>query len=247
VLNQSAADSLFPRQEALAQYVRSADEKEFPTPFSCRVVGIAADAKYASAKERAPRTIYLPVTKQDVANSGNLVFLMRSAKVSDATTGYRKALGEIAPSTPLLRFATMQQQMDDSFGSQRLLTLLCNIFGALALFLSAIGLYGLLASSVARRTSEIGVRLALGATRGNVLRMILKEAMGLLVVGLGIGLVGLVVAVRAVQGMLYGVAPFDPATIALAGLLLVGIALVAAFVPARRAASVDPMQALRTE
>jgi predicted lysophospholipase L1 biosynthesis ABC-type transport system permease subunit len=213
---------------------------------SCRVIGIAADAKYASARERAPRTIYFPLTKITVA-PGNLVFLMRSAKLTEAISGYRTALRDVAPNTPLLRFATLQQQMDDSFGPQRLLTLLCNTFGVLALFLSAIGLYGLLASSVARRTAEIGVRIALGAKRSDILKLILNEAMRLLIVGILLGTFALFAAVRLVQGMLYGVSPYDPATLAIAAALLTAVALFAAFVPARRAASVDPMQALRTE
>jgi ABC-type antimicrobial peptide transport system permease subunit len=137
--------------------------------------------------------------------------------------------------------------MDASLGSQRAITMLSNFFGALALFLSAIGLYGMLSSSVAQRTAEIGVRVALGAQRGRVMRMILSDALRLAAVGIATGALCLLFAVQSVKHMLYGVSPFDPTTLVTAGALLTIVALIAAFVPALRAASVDPMTALRAE
>jgi ABC-type antimicrobial peptide transport system permease subunit len=137
--------------------------------------------------------------------------------------------------------------MDDSVGAQRLVTVLSNFFAGLALFLSAIGLYGLLASSVAQRTSEIGIRLALGAQRSEVVRMILYEALRLLAAGIVLGAVALLFVVRFVRDMLYGVSAFNPATLAGTVALLAAVAFLAALVPARRAASLDPMEALRLE
>lgn len=247
VLNQSAADYLFPHQQALGQYVRSDDTKEFPSGITCRVIGIAQDAKFANLTEPPPRTLYFPMTKEGLEQAYNLVFLINAQTKMDAIAGYRKALSEIAPSIPLVLFVTLQEQMDAALGTQRLITMMSNFFGGLALFLSAIGLYGLLSSSVAQRTGEIGVRIALGAQRGSVLRMILYDALRLLGVGILLGAVVLFVTVRFVQNMLYGVSAFDPVTLTATVAILVAVTLLAALLPAHRASTVDPIQALRAE
>jgi ABC-type antimicrobial peptide transport system permease subunit len=247
ILNQSAATYLFPHQQAIGGYVRSKDPKEFPDPASCRVIGIAEDAKFASLREPAPRTIYFPLSTKTLNDAGNLVFLMNSATKAQAIAGYRKAVTEIAPSIPLVLFATLKDQMDAALGSQRLITTMSNLFAGLALFLSALGLYGLLSSSVAQRTGEIGVRIALGAQRSTILRMILSEAFGLLAAGVLLGAVALLFAVRFVQNMLFGVSSLDPITLMVSLVLLITVAFFAAVLPALRAACLDPMQALRSE
>lgn len=245
ILNQSAASYLFPHQQAIGRYVRSDDPKEFPNSVSCRVIGIAEDAKFASLREPPPRTLYFPATGKEADKW--LVILMNSGTKAQAIAGYRQALSEIAPSVPLVLFATLQEQMDAALGTQYLITLMSNFFGGLALFLSAIGLHGLLSSSVAQRTSEIGIRIALGAQRRTVLQMILSDALRLLGIGVLLGAIALFFAVRFVQNMLYGISAFDPVTLIGTVVLLAAVTLFAAFLPARRAASVDPMQALRTE
>lgn len=248
ILNQSAAAFLFPRQQAVGQYVRSTDEKKFPKPVACRVIGLAQDAKFANLHEPPPRTIYFPVTLETIRNlNGNLVFLMNAPTKAQAISAYRKAKAELSPATPFVIFVTLREQMEAALGSQRALSLMSNFFAGLALFLSGLGLYGLLSSSVAQRTGEIGVRMALGAERGRVLRMILSEALGLLVAGLVLGAILLIVTVRFMEGMLYGVSAFDPIRLAAITAVLALIATVAGLFPALRAASVDPIQALRTE
>src|SRR5262249_42107761 len=132
-------------------------------------------------------------------------------------------------------------------GSRRALSLMSNFFSGLALFLSGLGLYGLLSSSVAQRTGEIGIRMALGAKRSRVLRMMLSEALGLLAAGPVLRAVGLTVPVRFVEGMLYGVSAFDPVRLAAITAVLTLVAIVAGLFPALRAASIDPIQALRAE
>jgi putative ABC transport system permease protein len=213
ILNQSAASYLFPEQPALGQYVRSNDPKAFPKAVSCRVIGIAQDARFASLREAPPRTIYFPVSKTTVGDAGDLVFLINSGTKAEAIATYRTALKEIAPSIPLVLFVTLREQMDAALGSQRLITAMSNFFAGLALFLSALGVYGLLSSAVAQRTAEIGVRMALGAERFTVLRMILSEALRLVGVGILLGGAVLFFAVRFVEGMLYGVSAFDPLTL----------------------------------
>ncbi len=247
ILNQSAAHHLFPREIALGQYVRTNDTGAFPQPVSCRVIGIAEDAKFASLREPAPRTIYFPVSKQTIAEAGVLVFLINSATKAEAIAGYRTALKEIAPSIPLVLFVTLREQMDAALGSQRLITAMSGFFAALALFLSALGLYGLLSSSVAQRTGEIGVRIALGAKRTTVLRMILFEGLRLVGVGILLGTAVLLFVMRFVESMLYRVSAFDPLTSITTLILLSSVTLFAALWPALRAASVDPIYALRAE
>jgi predicted permease len=247
VLNQSAAAFLFPRQQALGQYVRSTDEKRFPQPVVCRVVGLAQDAKFANLHEPPPRTIYFPVTLETLGNAGNLVFLMNAHTKAQAVAAYRTAKAEISPATPFVLFVTLREQMEAALGSQRALALMSNFFAGLALFLSGLGLYGLLSSSVAQRTSEIGVRMALGAERGRVLRMILSDALGLLAAGLVLGAIVLTATVGFVEGMLYGVSALDPVRLAAITAVLALVAIAASLFPALRAASIDPIQALRAE
>jgi ABC-type antimicrobial peptide transport system permease subunit len=178
---------------------------------------------------------------------GNFTFLMRSVHEADAIAAYRKAASEIVPTIPVTRFTTLQQQIDDAFGRERLIAMMTNCFGALALLLSAIGLYGLLSSRVTQRTGEMGVRLALGARQVTVQWMILREAFILLAVGVVLGGGLLYATVRFIQSMLYQISAFDPATLSATVALLAAVAFLAAFLPAFRASRVDPMVALRYE
>jgi hypothetical protein len=253
VLNQAAAAFLFPGQAAVGGYVRApagvanrADPRPpGAMPVTCRVVGVAQDAKFASLREPPPRTVYFPVTP-DVADV-NLVFLMNGPTKAGVVAAYREALQEIAPTVPLVLFATLREQMDAALGSQRAFTLLSTFFGFVALFLSAIGLYGMLSSSVTQRTGEIGIRAALGASRGAILRMILSDALRLAAVGVLLGAIALLFAARSIEHMLYGVSAFDLGTLAATGALLTIVVLGASFWPARRAASVDPLRAMRAD
>jgi predicted permease len=247
MVNASAATHLFPRGQAISQTVKSASgDPRLPTA-PCRVIGVAEDARAANLREPAPPTVYFPITKEAIAVHGNFTFLIRSVHAEDAAAAYRTAAAEIVPTVPVLRFATVQQQIDELFGRERLIVMMTNFFGALALLLSAIGLYGLLSSNVTQRRGEIGVRLALGARPGTVLTMILREAAALFSVGLVLGVVSRYAAATFVQKLLYDTSVFDRATlVATIGLLTV-VGLLAAFLPARRASRVDPMVVLRSQ
>lgn len=255
VLNQSAAAYLFPRQQAIGQYVRSTAEGlnngrgtlTSAQLVVCRVIGLAEDAKFANLQEQPPRTIYFPVTLDTLRATGNLVFLMNAPSKAQAMAAYRTAKEELSPTTPFVLFVTLREQMEAALGSQRALSLMSNFFAALALFLSGLGLYGLLSSSVVQRTGEIGIRMALGAERSSVLRMILSDALGLLAAGLVLGAVALMITTRLVEGMLYGVSAFDPFRLAVITAVLAFVSIAAALVPALRAASIDPIRALRAE
>jgi ABC-type antimicrobial peptide transport system permease subunit len=141
-----------------------------------------------------------------------MVFLINSDTKASAIAAFRKALAECAPGVPLVIFVTLREQMDAASGSQELITLLSDFFGVMALLLSALGIYGLLSSSLMQRTAEIGMRAALGADRGLVLRMIMREAMGMLGWGMLAGAFSLVFAVHFVAAMLYGISTCDPLT-----------------------------------
>ena len=211
------------------------------------MIGIAEDAKFYDLRQGPPRTIYLPLSTQRIDNLGNLVFLIHSPTKAQAIIGFRKALSEIAPTIPLVLFVTLREQMDAALGSEELITILANFFGVLALLLSALGLYGLLSASVTQRTGEIGVRVALGATRVRVLRMILQEALVLLGSGLILGAIGLFIMARFVTSMLYTVTAYDPLTLAGAVGTLLIVTTLAALWPALRAAALAPIEALRAE
>jgi predicted permease len=247
ILNQSAANFFFPGQSPIGQYVRSRKAADFEDELSCRVIGLAEDAKFFDLRMAPPRTIYLPLSLKRIDRLGNLVFLMNTPKKSQAIDAFRTTLQEIAPTIPLVLFVTLREQMDAALGSQELITLLANFFGLLALLLSALGLYGLLSAGLAQRVSEIGVRVALGASRGSVLRMVLGEALALLFWGLVLGSLALFFALRFVVTMLYGVSSHDPVTLAAVVITLIVVTIAAAAIPAFRAASINPIEALRSE
>ena len=248
ILNESAAQFFFPHEQAIGRYIRNKVNDDFRQKVECQVIGLAEDAKFYDVRSGPPRTIYLPLSTERMDKDlGNLVFLIHSQTKAQAVSAFRQALSEIAPTVPLNIFVTMREQMDAALGSQELITLLANFFAVVALLLSAMGLYGLLSASVTQRRGEIGVRVALGATRGNVLWMILGEALALLGLGMALGTVGLFLTTRFVTAMLYNVSAFDPATLTgVAGTLLL-VTLLAAMMPALRAAMLDPAETLRTE
>jgi ABC-type antimicrobial peptide transport system permease subunit len=159
----------------------------------------------------------------------------------------RTAVREIDPNLPVFNLRTQQEQIDRLFNQERLFARLCSFFGALALLLAAVGLYGLMSYAVVRRTGEIGLRMALGALPSHVLGMIVRESMGLVVLGVLIGIGAAWGATRWISSMLFGLSANDPLTYVVVATLLVMVAIVACLLPARRASKVEPMKALRTE
>jgi putative ABC transport system permease protein len=237
VLNRSAAAFLFPHEEAMGRYVRTMDHKAFPADTTCRVIGLAEDAKFSDVHQPPPPTIYFPLSLERIDQLGNLVFLINTRTKREAISAFRKTISEIAPSVPLVIFVTLREQMDAALGSEELITLLSNFFGILALLLRALGLYGLLSASVAQRTGEIGLRVALGADRGKLILTILRDALRMVSWGVLLGAIILVFAMRFVATMLHGVSAFDPLTLSSVLVVLVVVTLIAALIPAMRAAS----------
>jgi ABC-type antimicrobial peptide transport system permease subunit len=175
-------------------------------------------------------------------------FEVRTAGDPTALVGaIREAVSEVDRNIPLFDVKTQRRQAEQSLTQERLFATLSSFFGLLALLLACIGLYGVMSYAVARRTNEIGIRMALGATAPRVIRLVMRETMLLVVIGVVIGLGAALASARLIENMLFGLAPRDPVTISLATLLMVMVAALAGYLPARRASKVDPMIALRYE
>lgn len=243
IVNQSAAKFFFPGQDALGKHIRSTMPE--PSRPLCEIVGVVVDAKYNSVREPAPRTIYY--SYEQVFSDVDPGFITRSKNTSFAVAAFNDALDRFAPDTPLLPAVTMQRQLEDSVGQERLLAALSLFFGGVALVLTCVGLYGLEMQRVTQRTAEIGLRMALGAQKDDVLWFVLRETALLFIVGIPIGLVLAAGASRFVESLLYDLSPFEPRIHLAAALAVLAAGLLAAYLPARRAVRIDPMVALRHE
>ena len=209
-----------------------------------RIVGIAGNTKYSNLREQIPPTLYVPYTQWNLP--GRIAIRTR-VPLSQTYTAFREMLRQVAPGAPIYSIRTMEQQIDESLSTERLTAYLSVFFAILALLLTSVGLYGILAYSVTRRTSEIGVRMALGAQRGNVVWLVIREAMGHTAIGAIAGILAVVASSKLIASLLYGVKPNDPAMMFGAVAVLALVCAAAAWLPARRASLLDPMVALREE
>ncbi|MGH9582189.1 MAG: FtsX-like permease family protein [Bryobacteraceae bacterium] len=239
-MNETFAHRYLPGRDPLGHQVSLSKKVAFT------IIGVAADSKYTGIEEKNTPMAYLPYTQMNEVGAMH-VELRVSGNPAGFWTEVRKAVTSFSPNLALLQPMTQRAQFDKGISNERLVARLSIFFGALAVLLVATGLYGTLAYSVNRRTSELGIRMALGAQRGEVLWMILRESLIICAAGIAIGLPLAILCARALASLLYGLAPYDPLTISLAALGIAGICLAAGFVPARRAASVDPLVALRYE
>jgi putative ABC transport system permease protein len=214
------------------------------------VVGIVEDTKNLGVDKAAGTELYflLPQTIA-IGVSTRMSFVVRSEGASAAAiaSSIRSSVNELDASVPIFQLKTMSDVVGDSLVRPRFLSLLLGSFSVIALLLAAVGIYGVMAYSVSQRTQEIGVRVALGATTRNVLSMVIGQGLKLTVVGLAVGLTGSFLLSRVMASLLFEISPTDPLTFAMVGIGLAAVALLACFVPARRAAKVDPMVALRYE
>lgn len=239
VINESLARRAWPEGEAIGQTLRFRDEVT-------TIVGIARDAKYASLDEDTPSFVYVPLAQ---VWHPTQTLLVRSGRGVDAGVAreVREAVLALDPGLPPPRVSTLEQATDIVVLPQRAGALVTGGLGAVGLLLASVGLYGLMASSAARRTRELGIRIALGATRTSVIRLMLGEGLRLAAAGIGVGLVLAVLSARTLAPYLFSVSPLDPLAFGVMTLVFVLVVLVASFVPARRAAAADPLEALRAE
>ena len=244
VINQLLAKTYFRGQDPIGKHIQLGGMEIGDKPLE--IIGVVQNAKRDSLDQDFLSTAYVPLAQIHSIRE-DTTFEIRTATTPGALIpAVRHAMASINKSASL-QFSTLKQQADDSVLQERLLAALSGFFGGLALLLTAIGLYGVIAYMVTQRTHEIGMRMALGAQRTSILRLVLRDALIVLSVGVAAGLLGAMWGTRLVQQLLYGVKPTDPWSIALAVAALVCIALIASYIPARRAMKVDPIVALRYE
>ncbi|HTV56596.1 MAG TPA: ABC transporter permease [Terriglobia bacterium] len=213
-------------------------------PLFCRVTGVVADAR-AEADQQAPPVVYFPYW---VWGTNEISLVVRTtADPGSAATDVREAIRRLDSQIAVPREETLQDVVSEAVAPRRFVVSLAILFAGFATFLAALGLYGVIALSVAQRTQEIGIRMALGARRRDVLRMVLVKGLKLSLAGIGIGLACAIPLTRLITSLLYGVRSTDPVTLATVCILLAGMAVFASYIPARRATRVDPLVALRYE
>ena len=239
IINETAARKYFSDADPLGRRFGHSVE----TSGELEIVGVLRDVKYNSVRDAAPPTMYVPYLQTRAASAALAV---RTAMDPAAVTGaVRDAVRQVDPNLPMVDISTQLEQIERRFQQEKMFAQAYTLFGLLALVLAAVGLFGVMSYSVARRTSEIGIRMALGAQRGDVLGLVMRESMVLVGVGVLLGVAIALGTGRFVSTLLFGLPPSDPVSVAAAIAVMVSVAALAGFLPARRAARVDPMVALR--
>jgi predicted permease len=241
IITETAAKHFFPDEEAIGKKVR------FGGHDGVEIIGIAADAKYDSVREDTPRIAYVSFEQSPQPVGERTVYVRAAGNPLPIIGGIRREVQVLDSSLPIYGVKTFAQQKLESLAPDRLLATLSTFFGGLALLLASIGLYGVMASSVQRRTREIGIRMSLGASRSSVLWMVMRSCLLLVGAGIAAGVVLSLVLSKLLTSLLFGVPPRDPFAIVAAALVLTIVAALAGYIPAFRASRVDPMIALRYE
>ena len=258
VVNQAFVKKFFPKEDPMGRHFGVFDHK-YASAFE--IVGIVADAKYTNPRREVRPMYFRPLTQKlrveptdanAIMAEGmslfiNSITLNFSNPLQNVDSVVRRTLADIDPNLTIIDLHSLDQQVADNFTQERLIARLTMLFGLLALVLAAVGLYGITSYAVARRTSEIGLRMALGADRSKVVRMVMRGAFIQVGLGLAIGIPIALIGAQYMADELYGVRAWDPVSLGIAIVVLTVAAAVAGFLPARRAASIEPMQALRIE
>ncbi|MEJ7576810.1 MAG: ABC transporter permease [Pyrinomonadaceae bacterium] len=247
IINRALARRFFSDEDPIGKHliVVGRQEREFyGKPIPREIVGITEDVRFELEREADPE-MYMPYAQRPIEK---MTLVVRTdGAPTGITTAVRGAVLEVDKDQPVYNIRTMEQWLTESVASHRLVMTLTSLFAGLALLLAGVGIYGVMAYTVAGRTHEIGIRVALGAQRRDVLRLIIGQGLRLAVLGVGLGLLGAFAATRVMASLLYGVSATDPLIFFGVAVLLAGVALLACYIPARRATKVDPMIALRYE
>jgi len=251
IVNESFAKQYFPNQDPLG---RRFGFRVMDNPGAIEIVGVVKDSLYADMRQgtttednQTPRFAYVPFQQSDELNEMTVYVRTAGTSAAGIAEQLRLAVRRADPSMPVFEMQSMEQTVDEALFNERMLALLSASFGLLATLLAAIGLYGVMSYTVARRTREIGIRIALGAERASVLWLVLREVAFLTVVGILVGVPGALGLSRLVRSQLFGIEPTDPLTLAVAAMTLATVGLIAGYIPARRAAGTQPVLALRYE
>jgi predicted permease len=246
IVNKTLADRLFPGEDPIGKRLAWTGDVLRFTPISGdwrTIVGVVGNTQDGGL-DAAPRAAVFMPFAQEIAIGGGLV-IRADSNVAALTPAVMRIVRRIAPTVPIENAMTVAQIKDQSVAPRRLNAALISSFGLLAVIIAAVGIAGVLAFSVSARTTEIGIRMSLGAESGRVLRMILKEGGVLLAIGLVLGIGGAYLAGGVIRGLLFGVEPHDPVTLSVVAVMMAAIGIAACWIPARRAARIDPAIAMR--
>lgn len=244
VVNEAFVQRFFKNQNPLGHLLSFDDDSESPI----EIVGVVGDLKFSNTREKAEATVYRPILQVQNQSAYSVNIQIRTAaNPSGLAPAVRQAITQVDPKMPIFGVTTLSEQVLDTLKQDRLIAQLVSFFGALALMLASIGLYGVMSHGVARRTNEIGIRMALGAERSHIAWMVLRETLLLVMSGLVIGVPAALLAARLISNQLFGLGASDPLTLIGAAIGLTVVAMLAGYVPARRATRVNPLTALRYE
>jgi putative ABC transport system permease protein len=244
LINETMAGELWPHESPLGKRIKFPGFEENAQPWRT-IVGVMSNVKQYGLDKEARMQIYLP--EAQYPNSGMTLVVRTKVDPSNLIASVRSEIHAVDQELAVDSIATMEQLLADSISLQRFSLLLLMIFAGIALALAGVGIYGVISFTVTQRTREIGVRMALGAASSDILKLVVRQSIGLSLIGIGIGLCASLGLTRLLAALLFGVSPTDPVTFTVISLLLMGVALAASFIPARRAMRVDPMNALRCE
>jgi predicted permease len=246
VVNATFAEKYFKNQNPIGRTFTFDDETEPVTQLE--IIGVIGDVKWDDAREKTEPAVYRPILQvQEQGAYTATIHIRTTSDPTPLTSQVRQMINQIDDKLPIFGVTTLDEQLRRNLDQERLIAQLVSFFGALALILACIGLYGVMAHGVARRTNEIGIRMALGARGGNIAWMVIRETLYLVLAGLVIGVPAALVGAKLISAQLFGLRPTDPLTLVGASVVLTIVALLAGYLPARRASRVNPLSALRYE